>query len=92
MNTSTINTRVNKEIKDKATKILEKLGLTMSQAITLYLNQIIYTNSIPFDLYVPTEETKKAMEEALYIESHPDEFESFSKVAELVEEYKSENN
>ena len=85
MNTATINTRVNKEVKEKATKILDRLGLTMSQAITLYLNQIIYTNGIPFDLYVPTKETEDAIEEALYIESHPDDYKSYTKVAELIE-------
>ncbi len=92
MNTSTINTRVNKEVKEKATKVLDKLGLTMSQAITLYLNQIILTNGIPFELHVPTEKTRKAMEEALYIESHPEDFKSYSKVAELLEDYNSEGN
>ncbi len=89
MSTSTINTRIDKEVKDKATEVLDKLGLSMSQAITIYLKQIIYTNGIPFDLHVPTDETQSALEEALYIEKHPDKYQGYSKVAELMEDLES---
>lgn len=45
-----INTRVNQELKDKTEDILNELGLNISQAIDLFLNQIIQHNGLPFEI------------------------------------------
>ena len=45
-----INIRVNKETKQNAEKVLNKLGIPMSVAIDMYLRQIALTDGIPFDL------------------------------------------
>lgn len=51
--TSTLNLRVNPEVKKNAEKVLSKLGIPMSTAIDMYLNQIVLTGGIPFPLTVP---------------------------------------
>jgi len=53
MKTVTINTRVSPELKQDVEKILSSLGLTTSQAITMYLQQIRMRNGIPFAVEVP---------------------------------------
>jgi len=50
MNATTLNVRINKETKDQAQKVVEKLGLDLSSAVKLFLNKVIITESIPFEL------------------------------------------
>lgn len=51
--TTTLNLRVNPEVKRKAEVVLEKLGVPMSTAINMYLNQISLTGGIPFSVSLP---------------------------------------
>lgn len=43
-----INVNVKKETKEKAMEIFKKYNLTMTEAITMYLKEIIKYNGIPF--------------------------------------------
>ena len=51
--TATLNLRVNPDVKDRAEAVLSKLGIPMSTAITIYLNQISMTGGIPFAVTLP---------------------------------------
>ncbi len=51
--TATLNLRVNPSLKQNAEIILQKLGIPMSTAIDMYLNQIILTGGIPFSVTLP---------------------------------------
>ncbi|MCD7810128.1 MAG: type II toxin-antitoxin system RelB/DinJ family antitoxin [Erysipelotrichaceae bacterium] len=51
--TATLNLRVNPTVKEKAEDVLSKLGIPMSVAINIYLNQISYTGGIPFPVTLP---------------------------------------
>lgn len=51
--TTTLNLRVNPETKKKAETVLKKLGIPMSVAIDMYLNQISLTGGIPFRVTLP---------------------------------------
>lgn len=42
--------RINDDIKKEVTPILEDLGLSLSEAINLFLHQIKLNNGIPFNL------------------------------------------
>ncbi len=46
--TATLNLRVNPAVKENAEAVLSKLGIPMSTAINMYLNQISLTGGIPF--------------------------------------------
>lgn len=50
---ATINVRVNPEDKRNAEIILDKLGISMASAISMYLKQIYATKGIPFSLVIP---------------------------------------
>lgn len=57
MSTVTINAKIDSETKDAAKGVLNSLGLNMSEAITLFFRQIVYTKSIPFELRLPNKTT-----------------------------------
>ena len=40
--------RINKDVKSKAIKIFNKLGLDMSSAINIFLNQCVINEGLPF--------------------------------------------
>lgn len=40
------------EVRDKATAIFNELGLSLSQAVDLYLRAVIRENGIPFDMTI----------------------------------------
>ncbi len=51
--TATLNLRVNPILKEQAEEVLSKLGIPMSIAINIYLNQITLTGGIPFMVTLP---------------------------------------
>ena len=60
-----INVRIDNEVKINAEAVFNKLGITPTAAISLFYNQVIRTNSIPFELKadIPNKTTLKAIEE-----------------------------
>jgi len=61
--TATIQTRVNKETKAQAKDILSQLNITLSEAIAIYLRQIILHKGIPFEIKIPNKDTLQAIEQ-----------------------------
>jgi len=62
-NTTTIQVRVDPATKTQALGVLNNLHIKMSEAIKMFLRQVVLTNSIPFDLRVPNELTAKTLDE-----------------------------
>lgn len=54
---ASINVRVNEDVKRNAEVTLKKLGLSMSDAVNLLLNQINLKKGIPFAVKIPNKET-----------------------------------
>jgi len=52
-----IHVKIDPTTKTKAVKILELLGMTPSQVISALFQQIIYTESIPFEIKLPNRTT-----------------------------------
>ena len=61
--TATIQTRVDKESKEQAKEILSRLNITLSEAIAMYLKQIIYHRGIPFELKIPNSVTSQTIKD-----------------------------
>lgn len=51
--TSNIFARIEPEIKEQAEQVLEQLGIPMSNAIGLFLRQVVLQRGIPFDMKLP---------------------------------------
>ena len=62
--TETIRARVEPRLKREAEAILKRIGLTPSEAITLFLTQVKLTKGLPFSVRVPNAETRRAIREA----------------------------
>lgn len=51
--TSNIFARVEPQIKEEAEEILEKLGIPMSNAVGMFLRQVVMQRGIPFEMKLP---------------------------------------
>ncbi len=60
---ASVNVRVAQKVKTDAEEVLSKLGLTMSEAVNVYLRQIALKGGIPFELTLPNRKTVQAMRE-----------------------------
>ncbi len=60
---STVRARIDSATKRKASKALNNMGLSVSDAIRLMLVRVAEEKRLPFAVKVPNAETKKAMEE-----------------------------
>jgi DNA-damage-inducible protein J len=63
--TTMITARVDPKLKRETEKVLKNLGLTTSQAITLFFSQISLRQGLPFAVAMPNTETAQAIEDAL---------------------------
>ena len=61
--TATITTRVEPELKKSAETVLEKLGVNTTDAITMFLNQVVLHRGLPFDVRLPNAKTRAAIKE-----------------------------
>jgi len=60
-----ISARVDPQLKQDSEKILKGLGLSTTQAITLYLKQITLRKGLPFAVAIPNSITAKTIESAI---------------------------
>lgn len=51
--TSNVFARVEPEIKEQAEQVLEQLGIPMSNAIGMFLRQVVMQRGIPFEMKLP---------------------------------------
>ena len=62
--TTMVHVRVDEQIKAQATETLAAMGLTVSDAVRVFLMRIVADKQMPFALKVPNLETRAAMSEA----------------------------
>ena len=62
--TSMLHIRVDDDIKEQATQALTAMGLSMSDAVRLFLRRVVIDQAFPLELKVPNAQTRAAMEES----------------------------
>jgi DNA-damage-inducible protein J len=62
--TEMIRARVEPNLKHKAEAVLEKLGVTPTEAITLFYKQISLHRGLPFPVRIPNAVTRRAIKAA----------------------------
>lgn len=90
MATTPTQIRIDENTKKQAVELLEGLGLNLSDAVNMFLRQVILRRGIPFDVSYPEDlwefkpEVLEAMEEARQISRNPDtrKYGSFSEALE----------
>lgn len=83
--TDTLHIRVEPDVKIKAEETLNDLGLSITEAVNVFLNQVILHNGIPFKIEKPkyNKETIQAMED---VKNGKNLSKTFDSVDEMFEE------
>jgi DNA-damage-inducible protein J len=61
--TTTVRARIEPNLKEKAERVLYNLGLSPTQAITLFYRQVELRKGLPFDIVIPKKTTRKTFED-----------------------------
>ena len=80
--TSVISARIDPKLKNRAENIFIQLGITASQAITLFYKQVELQQGLPFIVRIPNELTMDALEDA----RSRSKIESFNTVGDLFDD------
>jgi len=62
--TTMVHVRVNEQIKSQASETLAAMGLTVSDAVRVFLMRVVADKQMPFAIKAPNAETRAAMAEA----------------------------
>jgi len=58
-----VRCRIDKKTKNDASEVIESMGLSVSDAIRIFLKRVATEGTIPFDLRIPNAKTIAAMKE-----------------------------
>ncbi len=78
-----IRVRVEPGLKEEVERIFKALGLTATEAITLYYEMIRLKKGIPFDVKIPNEETRqviRASRNGIGVTAHDDSASYFEQI------------
>ena len=62
--TTMVHVRVDEKIKAQATETLNSMGLTVSDAIRVFLTRVVADKELPFSLKAPNDASRAAIAEA----------------------------
>ena len=93
--TASINVRLYPEVKEQAEKVFSYHGLTLPEAITVFINHACHVGGFPFELtgarwQDPT--SLAALEECKQIEANPKAYKSFKNAEELFADLDSDGD
>lgn len=63
--TANLNIRIDPETKSRAEVLFNNFGLTVSEAVNVFLHQSLLYGGIPFELKMPNKETMDVLEEVV---------------------------
>lgn len=63
--TATISARIDPDTKREAESVFHDLGLSASQAIALFYEQVRLQHGLPFEARIPNETTREALRQAV---------------------------
>lgn len=89
--TDVINIRIEPEFKKEVEETLNDLGMNIADAVTVFLKQVVMTESIPFIIKKRNynKETLEAIEESKQILKNPEKYKSYNNIDKLMEELNS---
>lgn len=59
---ATVRARIEPDLKKRVETMFEKLGLSTTEAITLFYRQVDLRKGLPFDVVIPNETTRRTMD------------------------------
>lgn len=86
--TETLNIRIEPTLKKEVESTLNDLGMNITEAVTVFLKQVVMVEGIPFEIKKPryNKETLEAMQEAKEMMKNPEKYKSYNSVEELMED------
>ncbi len=61
MSSTMVHVRIDETIKQQASETLQAMGLSLSDAIRVFLTRVVSDQKIPFELRVPNADTQSSM-------------------------------
>lgn len=58
-----VRARIEPELKSRAERVFQRLGLNATQAITLFYKQVELRGGLPFGVVIPTKTTRRTFDE-----------------------------
>jgi DNA-damage-inducible protein J len=58
-----VRARIEPNLKEKAERVFNEIGLSPTQAITLFYHQVELRKGLPFDIVIPNKTTLKTFED-----------------------------
>lgn len=90
-NTSMLHVRIDDDTKAQATEALAALGLSVSDAVRLFLRRVVVDQAFPLELKVPNAKTRAAMADAeKIVRSRKARFATFEEMVADLEEVGSQ--
>lgn len=91
--TDTLNIRIEPQLKKDVEATLDYLGMNIADAVTIFLRQIVLTESIPFIIQKPkfSNDMLGAIVETEEMIKNPDKYKTYNNVNELMEDLNSED-
>ncbi len=86
--TETLHMRIDADLKSNAENLLNQLGMSTSEAVSIFLKQVVLNRGLPFDVKLPTrynEETEQAMKEAKVVSENGKGFKDIDSLFEELE-------
>ncbi|MXP15685.1 type II toxin-antitoxin system RelB/DinJ family antitoxin [Altererythrobacter confluentis] len=74
-----VRARIDAALKKNATAVLNKMGLSVSDAIRMLLIRVAEEKALPFDVHIPNRETQNAM-----LEGRDGKLEQFANSTDLL--------
>ncbi len=63
MKTAVVRARIEPNLKKTTENLLHELGLSVTQAITLFYKQVTLKKGLPFDVVIPNQTTQKTFKD-----------------------------
>ncbi len=81
-NITSIHAKIDPQTKRDAKRVLDELGLSMTEAISLYFRQVVLRRGIPFEISIPNKVTASTLRKS----KKGEELHEVSDVDELMQE------
>ena len=88
MPTTSMNIRMDSELKRQAQELFTALGMDMTTAVNIFLRQSVQRQGLPFEVTLnrANRETLEAIAEVREMKKHPEQFKGYTDVDAMMKE------
>ena len=85
MGSVNVTIRLDEDLRKEANILFNDMGISLNQAITLFVTQSVREQRIPFSIrkFIPTNDTLEAINEVEQMEKNPSKYQGYESVDDL---------